>query len=287
MTAPSIYDHITNNIITQLESGTVPWVKPWTSTGAGMPTNGLTMKPYSGVNILLCWIAEQDRGFTSSYWLTSNQARLAGTRIKKDEYKKATWLTMYKMITFKQERIDAKNEGREAKQTPMIKGFKVYNLDQCESVPEKLQAKPEQLTEATIHTRSEALILKQNAEIQHGGDRAYYSPTQDYIKLPVIESFPDSLDYYRTAFHELGHWTGHKTRLDRFNKSTDNGKTTYAREELVAELTAAYVSTTQGIEPTLNHASYIDSWLTCLKEDNKAIVQAASKASKAASYLLQ
>ena len=280
----SIYDNITNSIIEQLEKGTVPWVKPWNGTGSGMPTNALTMNPYSGVNILLCWIAEQQRGFTSDYWLTLNQARKLDIRVKREEMKKGTWLTMYKQIILKQERITAKTENRDPKSVPMIKGFMVYNVDQCETVPEHLKQAPEGLTEALKHANSEALIAKQKADIQHGGNRAYYSPSQDYIKLPVIESFPDTMDYYRTAFHELGHWTGHKTRLDRFNKSTDNGKTTYAREELVAELTAAYVATTQGIKPTLNHASYIDSWLAVLKEDNKAIVQAASKASN---YLLQ
>jgi antirestriction protein ArdC len=185
----TVYDNITSSIIAQLEQGTVPWVKPW-ACDIGMPTNGSTHKAYKGINVLLCWMASENRGFTSNYWLTRVQASKLGMTVKKDEFKKGTWLTMYKMITFKQERIDAKAENRLARETPMIKGFQAYNLEQFDDIHESLIAKPKEVLEFRIHDNSEALIASTNADIKHGGDRAYYTPAQDYIQLPEKEAFP-------------------------------------------------------------------------------------------------
>ena len=123
------------------------------------------------------------------------------------------------------------------------------------------------------------------ADIRIGGDRAFYMPAADFIQLPPQPAFFEQINYYRTALHELGHWTGHPTRLAR-DFSGSFGTKAYAREELVAELTAAFTCSTLGIEPTVRHAGYIASWLEVLREDNRAVVRAASQASKAAYWIL-
>jgi antirestriction protein ArdC len=271
----NVYDHITNQIIEQLENGVVPWVKPWDGDSAnGLPMNGHTGNAYSGINILLGWMAAQNRGFTSNFWMTANQARKEGVRIRKEEMKKATWMTMYRMITFKQEKIDALAENRTARETPMIKGFQVYNIDQLESVPEKFQTKePVEKREHEPKAACTDLITNWEVAITEMGNKAFYSPSADTITIPEIEKF------------QMIHSTGHESRLNRFPTNKAQEKMAYAKEELVAELGACFLATEQGIEPTLNHTSYIASWVKCLKENNKAIVQAASKASKAVALI--
>jgi antirestriction protein ArdC len=133
---------------------------------------------------------------------------------------------------------------------------------------------------------AEALICATGADFRIGGDQAFYVPSEDFIRIPNQTSYPDQINYYRTAFHELGHWTGHKTRLDR-NLTTKFGTVDYAREELVAEMATAFVCASLGIIPTVRHADYIGNWLQVLKEDVRAIVKAASLASKACDFILQ
>ncbi|RUX72228.1 antirestriction protein ArdC, partial [Mesorhizobium sp. M2A.F.Ca.ET.040.01.1.1] len=168
---------------------------------------------------------------------------------------------------------------------PFLKRFTVFNVAQCDNLPDHLHAAAEPLPERQIVPRAEALIHASRADFRIGGDRAFYMPGSDFIQVPPQPAFFHQIDYYRSCFHELGHWTGHLTRLAR-DLSGAFGSKAYAREELVAEICAAFVCSSLAIEPTVRHADYISSWLAVLREDNRAIFRAASLASKAADFLL-
>jgi antirestriction protein ArdC len=161
----------------------------------------------------------------------------------------------------------------------------VFNAEQCDGLPKGLIAPPVAKTEQQIVPEAEALIAATSADFRIGGDQAFYVPSEDFIRIPNQTAYPDQINYYRTAFHELGHWTGHKTRLDR-SLTTKFGTVDYAREELVAEMATAFVCVSLGIVPTVRHADYIGNWLQVLKEDARAIVKAASLASKACDFIL-
>jgi antirestriction protein ArdC len=141
------------------------------------------------------------------------------------------------------------------------------------------------LPEGLILPQAEALIAATGANFRIGGDRAFYSPAQDYVQVPRPDAYFEPINWHRTALHELGHWVGHPSRLAR-DLSGMFGSALYAKEELVAEMTSAFVCASLGIVPTVRHADYLGSWLEVLREDNRAIVRAASAASKAADYLL-
>ena len=152
-------------------------------------------------------------------------------------------------------------------------------------MPKGLIAPPVAKTECEIVSDAEELITATGADFRIGGDQAFYVPSEDFIRIPHQTVFTEQINYYRTAFHELGHWTGHKSRLDR-SLTTKFGTVDYAREELVAEMATAFVCASLGIVPTVRHADYIGNWLQVLKEDARAIVKAASLASKACDFIL-
>lgn len=151
-------------------------------------------------------------------------------------------------------------------------------------MPERFTAAPAPLPERHPHDAAEALIAAAGADVRIGGADAYYTPTLDYIAVPPQPAFTHQINYYRTTLHELGHWTGHKSRLDR-DQSGGFGTPAYAREELCAELASAFLCASLGIEPTVRHADYLGTWLAVLRADNRAIFKAASHASKAADYV--
>jgi len=162
-----------------------------------------------------------------------------------------------------------------------MKYFRVWNRDQCVGLPEQ---KVKEVSEFDRHTGAEQFINKTGAEIRYGKDRAFYALSKDIINLPDAEAFTDAGSFYATALHELGHWTGHNTRLDR-QLGNGFGSEAYAEEELVAELTAAFLCAELGIDGKLQHPEYIASWIKVLKNDKQAIFKASSKATKAADYL--
>jgi antirestriction protein ArdC len=161
----------------------------------------------------------------------------------------------------------------------------VFNTDQCENLPDGLVIAPPPVAEGLILPQAEALIGATGADFRIGGDRAFYSPGSDYIQVPRPDAYFEPINWHRTALHELGHWVGHPSRLAR-DLSGAFGSALYAKEELVAEMTSAFVCASLGIVPTVRHADYLGSWLEVLREDDRAIVRAASAASKAADYLL-
>jgi antirestriction protein ArdC len=284
MHAPSLYATVTQSIIEELEQGTVPWVKPWKGgLGAGgtgcMPHNAVTGRGYSGVNVLTLWAAAVRKGYPLPQWLTFNQAREAGGHVRKGE--KGTAIVFAKQIDID----DETGKGEEAKRRiPVLRTFTVFNVAQVEGLPDELYAAPQGRPEGERHAAAAAFVAATGAEIRHGGDRAAYLPGPDVIAMPPTEAFESAEHYCATEFHELGHWSGHAHRLAR-DFTGRFGSRAYAAEELVAELTAAFLCAELGIEGRLRHADYIGHWLELLENDHRAIFTAASKASQAAEYL--
>jgi antirestriction protein ArdC len=283
----NIYREITDKIIAELERGIVPWVQPWTSSKQlcplGLPVNGLTRRSYSGINILLLWSALEIKGFASPYWLTFKQCIAMGGSVRKGE--KGTHVYFADKFVPQKEKARAEQDGDEASAIAFLKRYTVFNAEQCEGLPVGLFGLAEPRQPREIVPEAEALIGATGADFRMGGDQAFYVPSEDFIRIPNQTAYADQINYYRTAFHELGHWTGHKTRLAR-SLTTKFGTVDYAREELVAEMATAFVCASLGIVPTVRHADYIGNWLQVLKEDARAIVKAASLASKACDFIL-
>jgi antirestriction protein ArdC len=283
----NIYREITTKIIAELERGIVPWVQPWSSSKRrcplGLPVNGLTRRSYSGINILLLWAAFEDKGFASLFWLTFKQCIAMGGSVSKGEH--GTHVYFADKFVPQKEQQRAKDEGTDPSAIHFLKRYSVFNAEQCEGLPVGLFGKVEPRQSREIVPEAEALIGATGADFRMGGDQAFYVPSEDFIRIPNQTAYPDQINYYRTAFHELGHWTGHKSRLDR-SLTTKFGTVDYAREELIAEMATAFVCASLGIVPTVRHADYIGNWLAVLKEDARAIVKAASLASKACDFIL-
>lgn len=284
----SLYDDITSKVIAELEAGRVPWVQPWgsgsTSPSVAMPTNACTHRRYSGINVLILWGAVIEHGFATQNWLTFRQALSLGGHVRKGE--RGTTVVYADRFVPDDEKQHARETGEEAKAIPFLKRFTVFNVAQCEDLPADLAAAPSAPPEpGLIEPQVEALIKATGIDFRIGGDRAYYVPAHDYVTVPPPQAFFQSIDWHRTALHELGHATGHPSRLGR-DLSGSFGSKKYAFEELVAEMTAAFSCASLCIAPTVRHVDYIASWLEVLREDNRAIVRAASQASKAANWLL-
>jgi antirestriction protein ArdC len=281
----SLYQEVTDRIITELEQGRVPWVQPWGRAKAGLalPKNATTGRRYSGINILILWGAVIEKGFASQHWLTFRQALDVGGSVRKGEH--GTTVFYADRFVPKREAERAEREGDEPEAIPFLKRFTVFNVAQCDGLPDRLVTAAPILPEREIVPQAEALIAASGADFRIGGERAFYVPSGDYIQVPPQPAFFQPINYYRTCFHELGHWTGHPSRLAR-DLSGTFGSNSYAREELVAEMASAFACASLRIVPTVRHADYLGSWLDVLREDNRAIFRAASLASKAADFLL-
>ena len=283
----NLYDEITGKIIADLEAGCVPWVQPWGASGVPapltMPRNATTGRAYSGINVLILWGAVVARGYSCQSWLTFKQALALGGSVRKGE--RGTTVVYADRFVPEDEKRRAQDTGDQAHAIPFLKRFTVFSVDQCDGLPDELSAPPPPVPEGLTAPQAEALIQASGADLRLGGDRAFYSPALDYIQVPRPEAYFEPINWHRTALHELGHWAGHRSRLDR-DMTHSFGSKGYAREELIAEMCAAFCCATLGITPTVRHADYIDGWLEVLREDNRAIVRAASAASKAADYIL-
>lgn len=281
----SLYAEVTSRIIVELEEGRLPWVQPWKSAACGctMPQNAGTARRYSGINILLLWAEGIAKGYASQRWLTYRQAEAADGNVRRGE--KGTVICYADRFTPKAEAEAARGEDREARQVAFLKRFVVFNVDQCEGLPEDFTAPMVGSDPVLAIAEADALIAASGAAFNIGGGEAFYSPSHDFVQVPPQVAFHEPVNWYRTALHELGHWTGHGSRLDRDQKG-GFGSEAYAKEELVAEMAAAFTCASLGIAPTVRHADYIASWLSVLREDEKAIFRAASQASKASDYLL-
>ena len=283
----NLYDEITAKVVAELEAGRLPWVQPWGSCGVAaplsMPRNAATGRGYSSINILILWGAVVTRGYSCQSWLTFRQALSLGGNVRKGEH--GTTVVYADRFVPDDEKRRARETGEDAHAIPFLKRFTVFSVDQCENLPDDLVVALQPVPEGLILPEVEVLIRASGADLRLGGDRAFYSPALDYVQVPRPEAYFEPINWHRTALHELGHWSGHASRLGR-DLSGGFGSKAYAQEELVAEMTAAFACATLGIVPTVRHADYIASWLEVLREDNRAIVRAASAASKAADYLL-
>lgn len=278
MTNTDVFQQITDSIVSQLETGVRPWAKPWREGVGfeGYPRN-LNGRPYRGANVFWLQMRADSHGYTAPVWATFNQVKAAGGSVRKGE--KGTLVFFWKFDKKRDEKTG------ELKNTVMVRTYVVFNVaGQCEgvTVPEQ-RAKPmaERVADA------EALATATGARIGWGGNKAFYSPAFDSVQMPPREAFKSADGLYGTLFHELGHWTGHDSRLKR-DFTGRFGSEAYAFEELVAELTAAYVCGASGFyaAPREDHAAYLASWLKVLKGDKRAFITAASQAQKAADFIL-
>jgi antirestriction protein ArdC len=269
-----IAQNITDKILTELEKGVAPWVKPW-NAGDGLPYNPVTKNIYNGVNFFYLSLIQSTGEFgASNEWLTYKQAQNLGAQVRKGA--KGVNVIFYKPLEVKDKATG------DTKKIPMLKAYTVFNRDMIDGLPDQVKTiKPE----FEIMESCEQFIINTRAKILHGGGRACYIPSLDQINLPEKVSFNTSADYYATAYHELIHYTGAEKRLNRL-KGDGFGSESYAFEELIAELGASMLCAYNGINAQLQHASYINSWIKALKNDKKFIISASAKAQKAVNYLL-
>jgi antirestriction protein ArdC len=201
----SLYQEITNKIIAELEQGRVPWVQPWANTRAplGLPKNAATGRFYSGVNVLILWCAVAEQGFASQNWLTFRQALKIGGHVRKGE-KGTTVVFADRFIPYR-ERTRAAETGDEPEAIPFLKRFTVFNTAQCDDLPAEITPAPVPLDDHLILPQAEALIRATGADIRIGGDRAFYVPSEDFIRVPPPSYYFEPINWHRTLCHELGH----------------------------------------------------------------------------------
>jgi antirestriction protein ArdC len=281
-----LYSRVTERLIADLKKGVRPWLKPWsagnTAGRVGLPRrhNGV---PYRGINVLVLWGEALDKGYGSSTWMTFKQALALGGHVRKGEHGS---VIVYADRIIRTE-TDDRGEDVE-REIPFLKAYSVFNVDQIDGLPAHYYVDADQKADKPeLIEAAERFFSATGAIIRHGGDQAYYSPGADVIQLPVPEAFRDAESYAATKAHELTHWTSHPQRLARDFGGKRFGDVGYAREELVAELGAAFLCADLGIalEPREDHAAYLGHWLSILREDKRAIFAAAAHAQRAVDFL--
>lgn len=277
-TAMSAYEDITQKIVNAIETGAATgdgYKMPWHTAGS-RPVNVATGRAYRGINTLMLWGEAQERGFSSPLWGTFKQWQAAGAKVCKGA--KASLLVFWKDLPKKEEE-EADDSGRRF----VLKTSWAFNQEQTDGY-EAPEGPP---TIAWEPCAAEKLVVAAGVEVHLGGNRAYYHPKLDYVQIPVLSDFVNVPAFQSVLLHEAAHWTGHSSRLAReFGKRF--GDQAYAVEELVAELTSAFLCADLGVsnEPRLDHAEYVANWLSVLKADSRAIFTAASAATKAADFLM-
>lgn len=278
-----IYKLVTDKMIEALENGVVPWRKPWNAQ-IGPPCNYASKKPYRGVNVFVLGITALVNNYSGNNWMTFKQVKKNGGRVRKGEH--GTQVVFWKWIEKKETVEDTHGEREDIKRFPMLRYYLVFNQDQIDGIDfPKVDRNPD---EDVIHNAEKIWNDWTNRpSLTHGGGRAYYSPTDDEIVLPVFEAFDCAAEYHCTKFHEMIHATGHKDRLNRLDMMAYHGDHEYSKEELVAEMGAAFLCAMTGIEGTFdNSAAYIANWLKKLQDDRKLVVMASAQAQKAVDAIL-
>jgi antirestriction protein ArdC len=293
-TQEEIRRRVTNEIVAALKSGTrLPWSRPWADLeNTGLPTNVVSVNPYSGVNVLMLMLVSQARGYTSKFWGTFNQWHSLGLQVKKrpDQIpagKYGTRCILFKPIT----KTTKNGDGEEGEERFfLMREFTVFNAEQVTGPGiENYLAKPRSSNGFVDYQPAEDAIAATGADIRYGGSKAFYRIAQDFIQLPPKEAFSQAHEYYATLTHECCHWTGHESRLNRLSKLARFGSEVYAMEELVAEMGSAFLCAELGIpqaDDLSNVTAYLASWLNVLERDHNAIFTASSAASKAADFIL-
>lgn len=269
---------IIESLIKKIESGSPPWQRGWEKSGSGFPINAATNREYTGINVLNFWCEQAAFGYSTGQWIGFEQAKSLGGHIRKGEKAHSG----VRVNVIKKKDSDGIETGDILK---LPAPFLVWNLDQCSGLDHLRPVTTKHEWEPI--DRAEDLMKASGAVIGYGGERAFYAPTTDRIQLPLRESFKSAEDFYSTSIHELGHWTGHSSRLNReFGKKF--GTDAYAFEELVAEISCAITKARIGLAGEVtNHASYLEAWLKILKKSPGYLMTAASAASKASDYLVK
>ena len=277
----TVYQIVTDRILAKLEEGIIPWRKPWNSE-AGGPQNLFSRREYRGINTFMLGMS----GYSSPFWMTYRQAQSYGANVRKGE--KSTPVVFWKFLD------TTDKQSGEAKQIPLLRYYNVFNLAQIENLAEKYIPTPDVKPSGFEPIAAAAAIvdaMPQRPEIKHGSTGAFYRPSADFVSMPTPSDFVGPSEYYSTLFHELAHSTGAAHRLDRPEVSGGDikfGSHSYGREELLAEMTAAFLCAECGIENNTidNSAAYVQSWMKTIKADTKLLVLAASGAQKAADFIL-
>ncbi|HEY1723303.1 MAG TPA: zincin-like metallopeptidase domain-containing protein [Magnetospirillaceae bacterium] len=282
-----VYQRITGHIVSELEKGVRPWLKPWNAEhAAGRITRPLRANgiPYQGINVVMLWSVAVAKGYAAPIWMTYKQAVELGAHVRKGEQGS---LVVYASTVTRTE-LNVETGDETERDIPFMKGYTVFNVEQIEDLPAHFHtpATP-RLDPVQRIERAETFFASTGAVTRHGGDRAYYNVTNDFVQMPPFETFRDAESYYATLAHETTHWTRHASRLDRDFGRKRWGDEGYAMEELVAELGSAFLSADLDLtpEPREDHVAYIASWLKVLKNDKRAIFTAASHAQRAADFL--
>ena len=291
-TAPkrSVYQTVTDRIIASLKAGVIPWEKPWQSprfSGDPFPRNFRTGKPYRGINVMLLWSCD----FSSPFWLTFNQAKELKGSVRKGE--KGTQIVFYKQLIDSEKKDDEQTDDAERRAPFVLTYHTVFNVEQCDGLTLPEIEQPIRPNEIEIDETCEAIVggwsnrpsLHLTSETEY---RAYYRPSTDSVHMPARGRFVDAPHYYSTLFHELIHSTGHESRLNRIF-GAHFGDDLYSKEELVAEMGAAFLCAIAGIaneNTDRNTTAYIQNWISKLEEDSRLIVHAAANAQRAVDSIL-
>lgn len=298
---PDLYQEITDRIVKCLEEGTVPWLKPWNNPdyNLALPQNAVSGRHYSGVNILLLWVASAEKGYKQSKWLTAQAANKLGGHVRKGE--KATIIVNYCPVD--REKLDddgntiLDDDGNpEMEHFALLKRHAVFNIEQCDKLPSSMYE-----TEPVKNTDAEAVQYTLFAEVRQmikgmdlnvkimPSNQAFYHSSEDKVVMPEMKQFNSETGFYGTLLHEMTHATGHPKRLNREGIASGKakfGNKVYAFEELVAEMGCAFVCAHLGFNEVPQNAAYIESWIKVLKEDKRAIFKASGFARNACEYML-
>lgn len=270
-----VYGIITDRIVEMLEKGVAPWRKPW--TGGGLPVNMVSKKHYRGINTFLLYSSPH----STPYWLTFKQAKEMGGNVRKGE--KGMPVIFWKLY-------EKENAEGEMKKLPVLRYYTVFNADQCEGIEAPAEDAREWEHNPIEAAEAIQLAMPNRPTVEFGGTRAFYQPATDSVTVPELKRFEKPEEFYSTLFHELAHSTGHESRLNREGVTGMHffGDHEYSKEELIAEMTAAFLCGHCGIDnATLeNSAAYLQGWIKALKGDKRLAITAAAQAQKAANYIL-
>lgn len=277
------YQMVTDAVLQLMNQHGTNWIKPWQEQAGNCHHNVVSKKAYQGTNTFMTAISAYRHGFKSNQWATFKQWEKLGAKVRKGS--KGTDILFFDKVMITDKETD------EQAMVPLLKGFCVFNADQVDGYT----AKPvdDQPAPSFNNGDAEKLIAATGADIKHGGNRAFYAPQPDFIQMPEKSAFKGTKDstpeqsYYSTMLHELTHWTGHSSRLNR-KLISRFGSNAYAFEELIAETGAAFLCAMLGLEkqPTPDHAKYLNNWLEVLKQDKRAMIKAFGQAQKAADFIL-
>jgi antirestriction protein ArdC len=276
-----LYATVSARIVAELERGAAPWIKPWSATpGANTPCNAVSNRPYSGCNVVLLWMA-QAAGHRTPRFLTFKQALELGGNVRKGEH--GTKVHFVKQL---QVRDQGSDDSSATRLIPMMREYTVFNVAQCDNLPDSVTTgKPMRVRNPDARDElADDFLQSTGADIREGHGEACYIPSRDFISMPAFAGFKGADHFYNVVLHELTHWSGHKSRLDRDLKNRF-GSQSYAAEELVAELGAAFLCAEFGFDGDVRNAGYIGNWIELLKADKRAFFTACSQATKAADYL--